>query len=157
MLAGDKAGDTTLVQRYLILSSGIDSCFRFPLKCHTKIFYVRLQIASVNVRHPQIPVGISRLLTELRCCATEHVTSGTVRTGQTATYILELLGPRIGKRHREHATGSWQAYGEDWRKVVVHCAAVTNLYAVLPDFTVNARQPVFARATDELSRKSTRS
>ena len=75
----------------------------------------------------------------------------------TVTYILELLVRCIGKPHREHDTGSWQAYREGWRKVVVCCAAVTNLYAVLPDFTVNARQPVFARATDDLSRKSTRS
>jgi len=34
---------------------------------------------------------------------------------------------------------------------------MTNLYVVLPDFTVNATQPVFARTTGELSRKSTRS
>ena len=84
------------------------------------------------------------------------MTSGIV-VPHTVTYILELLARCIGKHHREHDTGSWQAYGEDWRNVVVRCAAVTNLYAVLPDFTVNARQPVFAKATDELSRKSMRS
>ena len=156
MLVGDQAGDSTLVQQFLLLASGIDSCFRFPLKCHTKILKWSLQIASVTVRFSQIPAGISWLLAELRCCATEHVTSCTV-VSHTATYILELLGRRIGKRHREHDTGFWQAYGEDWRKVVVHCAAVTNLYAVLPDFTVKATRPVFATVTDELSRKSTRS
>ena len=36
-------------------------------------------------------------------------------------------------------------------------ASVTKLYAVLPDFTVDAMQPVFLRATEELSRKGTRS
>ena len=86
-------------------------------------------MASATIWFPQISGGISRLLTELRCCATEHVTSGTV-VPHTATYILELLAGRIGKRHREHDIGCWQAYREDWRKGVVRCATVTNLYAV---------------------------